>query len=60
MKFHLNQALPLAIGWFVVPVPVIGWILGVGLLVLWVMGIINAANGQMKRLPLTGSIELIK
>jgi uncharacterized membrane protein len=34
--------------------------LGVGLLVLLILGIINAANGQCKPLPLIGHFQLIK
>jgi uncharacterized membrane protein len=34
--------------------------LGVGLLVLLILGIVNAANGQCKPLPLIGHFQLIK
>lgn len=74
-KLHLNQAIILyAIGFgagFVsrvfFAIPYVGWvlqiplaILSVGLFVLWIMGIISAAQGEMKKLPLIGDIELIK
>ncbi len=67
-RFHANQGLVLFIFevvlWFVWLIPVIGWIIGfVGwilVLVLAIMGIINAAGGQMKPLPVIGGIELIK
>lgn len=69
-KFHANQQLVLLITWFVVQItgviiPIIGWflILPVGLifiLVCVIMGVINAANGQMKKLPLIGGFTILK
>lgn len=68
-KYHANQSLVLLIAWiavmvFVAIVPVIGWILsplaGIFILVLWIMGIINAAQGAQKPLPLIGTITIIK
>lgn len=59
-KFHINQALPLDIAFIFTFVPVVGWLLSIAALVLWVMGIIAAANGEMKRLPVVGNLELIK
>ena len=48
-------------------IPIIGWLLifilsltGFLFLVLCIVGIINAANGKMKPLPLIGGIEIIK
>lgn len=68
VKFHINQSLPLVIAVFgnfvFAMIPIIGWLLapliGIGLLILIIMGILNAANGQMKRLPIVGNFELIK
>jgi len=66
--YHANQGLVLllfgiAVG-IITVVPVIGWIVGaVGWIthvVFLIMGIINAAGGQMKPLPLIGGITLIK
>lgn len=69
-KFHANQQLVLLIAWVVVNfvgsiLPVIGWflILPLGtifLLVVMIMGIINASKGEMKKLPLIGGIEIVK
>ena len=68
-KFHANQQLMLLIGWVVVNVgggiiPIIGWfiLLPLGtifLIVVAIMGIINAAKGEMKELPLIGGFKLI-
>lgn len=49
-------------------IPIIGWILAaiipgivsLGLLVLMIMGIVNAAQGQMKPLPLIGHFQILK
>jgi len=67
--FHANQSLILLIIWVVVwfvsaIIPLIGavisMIVGLGVLVLWVMGVLSAAKGEMKPLPLIGSYTLIK
>lgn len=64
--FHLRQNLGLIITWFalcivsfmLMIIPFIGWLLSmvvwVGLLVLFIMGLISAAQGQQKPLPLVG------
>ena len=69
-KFHANQQLVLLLAAIVVNIvggiiPFLGWfiILPVGcifLLVVAIMGIINASKGEMKKLPLIGGIEIIK
>ncbi|MDM1550290.1 DUF4870 domain-containing protein [Empedobacter falsenii] len=66
LKFHLKQALGLAIFTFIwgtllriimyaVNIPFIG-ILGFASLILMIIGIINAANGVKKPLPIIGSM----
>lgn len=66
--YHANQGLVLflfgvAIG-IVGIVPFLGWLVAavgvVAQLVFMIMGIINAANGQMKPLPLIGGISILK
>lgn len=64
--FHLRQTLGLfvtGIACWVVNImlafiPIIGWlaifIIWIGLLVFWVMGLIAAAQGQMKPVPILG------
>lgn len=69
-QFHANQGLVLFIASFLVgmvggAVPFIGWFLvlpigGIFTLVLTIMGIINAARGEMKELPLIGGIHILK
>lgn len=67
--FHANQSLVILIisvaGSIVSGlVPFVGTLVGtvvsIGAFVLWVMGIINAANGEMKPLPLIGEIKILK
>jgi uncharacterized membrane protein len=67
VKFHVKQALVLLIasvavsvaGWILIFIPIIGWVafavLRVGIIVLWIMGIVKAAQGVKKELPLIGS-----
>ena len=69
-KFHANQQLVLLIAAVVINIvggiiPFLGWfiILPLGcifLLVVAIMGIINASKGEMKPLPLIGGISIIK
>lgn len=68
--FHANQGLVLFLAAVAVNIvgsiiPIIGWflILPIGLLaitVLAIMGIINAAKGEMKPLPMIGGFTIIK
>ena len=69
-KFHANQQLNLLLAAILVNIvggmiPVIGWFIiwplgSIALLVFAVMGIISAAKGEMKALPLIGGFSLIK
>ena len=62
VKYHVKQGLALFIAAVVVAifgvVPIIGWILApllsIVLFILWIIGIINAAQGKEKRLPIIG------
>ena len=64
VKYHVKQGLVLficaVIVWFIVSIiPFLGWIiaplLNIAILVLAIIGIINAVNGVEKPLPLIGS-----
>ena len=67
-KFHANQQLLLLIVWMAVSVvggiiPFLRWFVPLGsvcCVVLMVMGIINAAKGETKELPVIGGISIIK
>jgi len=70
-KFHANQQLILLIFGFVgltvsgfLTVILIGFLLyaivWVGSVIFIIMGIINAANGEMKKLPIIGDFDILK
>ncbi len=74
-RFHANQGLVLAIAeiicWVALGIlsniPLIGWIFGIieGLfslvcLIFAVIGIVNAANGKAKELPIVGKYRILK
>ena len=60
--YHLRQMLGFMLSWFAVIIliiiPIIGWILipvfYICMIVLWIMGLIAAINGQMKPMPVVG------
>lgn len=64
VKFHIKQGLALIIsiiiGMFIGIVPILGWILAPLLalfnLIMVIVGIVNAATGKQKQLPLIGGI----
>ncbi len=64
VMFHLNQGLVLLIGGVIVGaiswIPIIGWIIAIGWFVVWLMAIVNAGSGKMKRAPFVGNFELVK
>ncbi|HEX7586149.1 MAG TPA: DUF4870 domain-containing protein [Patescibacteria group bacterium] len=69
-KFHANQQLNLLLAAIAVNVvgtiiPILGWFIilplgGLAVLVIAIIGIIGAAKGEMKKLPVIGGFELIK
>ena len=61
VKFHVKQSLLLwilvVINSIIGRIPIIGLIslvLGVGIFVLWILGLMNALNGKMEPVPLVG------
>jgi len=68
VKFHVNQGIVLSIAMvalsIIAIIPVIGWIVSavgwIGILVLAIMGIIAANNGERKELPLIGKIKILQ
>lgn len=61
-QFHAKQGLVLLIAWVIIGIiaviPILGWIVGflgsIFLLVLFVIGLINAIGGKAKELPVIG------
>lgn len=58
-KFHLNQGLVVNLFGLLTLVPVAGKIWGVFILVLRVIGIVNASQGKESEVPLLGGIRLL-
>lgn len=63
-RFHANQGLILFIVEIIVGIlsfiPIIGLLLWIATIVLAILGIVNAANGKAKELPLIGKFKLLK
>jgi uncharacterized membrane protein len=54
--FHLRQALGLGVLSMIFAfIPILGWILNIGVLVLWILGLISAVQGEKKAVPLVGA-----
>jgi uncharacterized membrane protein len=64
VKFHIKQGLVLLLGWVVawiiIIVPLFGWLISwllqIGLVILSLVGVLNAINNQQKPLPLVGHL----
>ena len=58
VKFHIKQGIVLLIAWVITGViswiPVVGWLAGIAVFVLWLIGIINAASGKQTPVPVIG------
>lgn len=59
-RFHLNQALVIFLFGLLTPIPCIGQIWAIFIVVCWIMGLIAAINQEEKPVPLIGGITLIK
>jgi len=59
-KFHINQALVIALFAFLIWIPFIGWIAGIFVFFCWVMGLIYAIQEEEKEVPLIGKIKILK
>jgi uncharacterized membrane protein len=54
--FHLRQSLGLMLTLLVTIIPILGWILALAIFVFWIMGLISATKGEMKPVPMLGSM----
>ena len=58
VNYHIRQMIGLAalaiVTSFISWIPIIGWAIGIGVLVLWVMGLMGAINGERKPIPIVG------
>jgi uncharacterized membrane protein len=55
-RFHIRQTLLIFIGSILAWIPFIGWIWGIFLFVLWIIGLIAAINGEKKEVPVLGHL----
>lgn len=55
-KFHIRQALLLFLAALLVGIPILGWIWGILIFVLWIMGLVSAVNGEQKEVPVLGKL----
>jgi uncharacterized membrane protein len=55
-RFHIRQSLLLMLASILGSIPILGWIWGIFILVLWIMGLIAAINGEKKEVPLLGKL----
>ena len=55
-KFHAKQGLVILIGELFTWIPFVGWMLGIFLFVLSVMGIVNVLGGKYTKLPIVGDL----
>lgn len=61
VKNHVNNGIILSICSILSPIPVVGWILGIAVLVFAIMGIIAAVKGEKFTIPFIGEkITIIK
>ena len=63
VKYHLNQGLLVLILGIAVAIiswiPVVGWLCGVVVFALAIIGIVNVVNGKVQELPLIGKFKLL-
>jgi uncharacterized membrane protein len=53
-SFYIRQMLGLIILNFAWIIPLLGWIIGIVVLVLWILSIIGAASGEQRLTPVVG------
>jgi uncharacterized membrane protein len=55
-KFHIRQSLLIMLAALLGVIPIIGWIWSIFILVLWIIGLISAINGEKKEVPVLGKL----
>ena len=53
-SFYIRQMLGLVILSLFSWIPIVGWILGIGTFILWILSLIGAASGEEKLVPILG------
>ncbi|WP_330617720.1 SHOCT domain-containing protein [Pseudobutyrivibrio sp.] len=58
-KFHINQALVINLFFFLGWIPVLGWIWSIIMVVLWIIALVGACNGEERPVPILGGIKIL-
>lgn len=53
-NFYIRQTLGIHLLSLLFYIPFIGWIIGIGVLILWVLSLIGAVSSERKELPVVG------
>jgi len=56
VKFYAFQSIIVGLCFILSPIPIIGWIWGLFILVMWVMTLINAFSGKIFKVPVIGNL----
>ena len=54
VNFLIRQMIGIIVCSFVWVIPFLGWILGLGVMVMWIMGVMGAMSGERKPVPIVG------
>ena len=55
-SFYIRQMLGLILFSLISFIPVIGWILWLGVAILWILSLVSAIQGEMKPVPIFGEM----
>jgi len=53
-SFHIRQALGIHLFSLIWIIPVIGWLIGIAVFVLWIVGLVYAIQGKNEPIPVVG------
>ena len=56
VKFYGFQNMILCLCMILAPIPIIGWLWGIFLLIMWVITLINAFSGKIYKVPVIGNL----
>jgi len=56
VMYHVQQALIVLLFALLTPIPVLGWIIGLGCLVFAIIGLLNGFGGKVQPVPVIGTI----
>lgn len=56
VQFHAKQGLVMFIAEFLIWIPILGWLLGIFIFVVWIIALIKVLNGEYWKIPVIGNI----